>query len=146
VERAIAVDRLGAEVTSAGDAGSLLRIGVYADTGNSYPGALILDAGTIAGDSATVQDITGLTLTLAPGIYWIGGAVQLVTVTQPTVRILGSVYTCPVPLGSTSISAGQAVHGFSQSSVTGALPSTFTSSVTTLGAGVCPRIHARVAT
>jgi hypothetical protein len=54
----VTISRIGAEVTLSGDAGSKVRIGVYADDGNGYPGSLLLDAGTINGDSVTVQQIT----------------------------------------------------------------------------------------
>ncbi len=52
------LDRIGAEVaTLIGDVGSKIRLGIYADNGRIYPGALLLDAGTINGDSATVQEL-----------------------------------------------------------------------------------------
>lgn len=144
IETKLSIDRLGAEVTLVGDAGSLLRLGIYGDTGNVYPGSLLLDAGTIAGDSATVQQITISTLTLPPGLYWVGGAVQAVTTTQPTVRTV-SAWTPPVTLGlSTSLpAAGQSSFGFTQASVTGALPANFSATVGI--AGAAPRLLARAA-
>jgi hypothetical protein len=146
VTRPCVIDRIGSEIATIGDAGSLLRLGVYADNGNSYPGALLLDAGTIAGDSATVQQVT-CSLALTPGLYWVGGAVQSVTTTQPTVRGLFSSFASPVPivLAAAPSAGGTTTHGYTQTGVTGALPATFTSTVTTLGGGVCPRVHVRVA-
>jgi hypothetical protein len=143
VQSALSIDRIGAEITSAGDAASLLRIGIYADTGNCYPGALVLDAGTIAGDSATVQNCANVSLTLAPGLYWVGGAVQN-TSGQPTVRITAT-WTPPasISLGSSIPSANVSAAGYSQTSVTGALPATFSATVTTHGGGA--RVHVRVA-
>lgn len=137
----ISIDRIGAEVTTVGDAGSKLRLGIYADTGSAYPGALILDAGQIAGDSATVQDIT-VSQFLPAGMYWIGGVVQTVTTTQPTVRTCTGWFAPMTVIHSNSIPGanGQTI-GYSQSSVTGALPSTFTA---TLGAiAAAPRLHIR---
>jgi hypothetical protein len=143
ITRTTAIDRIGAEVTTIGDAGSKFRIGVYADTGNCYPGSLLLDAGQIAGDSATLQDLT-VSLTLAAGLYWVGGAVQTVTTTQPTMRVTSNWYPqVPVSVGTAAPAAGTAVVGNSQGSVTGALPGTFTASAT--GAGSAARIHVRVA-
>lgn len=143
VHRAITIDRIGAEVTSAGDAGSKLRLGIYADNGNGYPGALVLDAGTIDGDSATVQSVT-ISQALSPGLYWVGGAVQVVSVTQPTVRTINTSWIPPVSLtlGTSAPSAAANTLGFSQGSVTGALPSAFTTSVSASGA--IPRVHVRV--
>lgn len=92
------IDRLGAEVTAVGDAGSKFRIFLYSDAGNCIPGALVVDAGQIAGDSATVQELTIAATTLTPGLYWIGGAVQAVTSLQPTMRT-SNAPTPPVLLG-----------------------------------------------
>lgn len=141
--RTLKLDRMGSDVATIGDAGSLFRIGLYADNGNAYPGALILDAGTILGDSATVQDIT-VALTLAPGLYWIGGAVQAVTVTQPTMRTASN-WTPPVPMGTgTSLpTAGQNAAGYNQTAVTGALPANFTA--TPVSSGNVARVHVRAA-
>lgn len=144
LETTVKIDRLGGEVSVVGDAGSKIRIGVYADTGNAYPGSLLLDAGVIAGDSATLQDITGLSLTLAPGLYWLGGAVQLVTTTQPTVRTLSG-YAPPVSFGfgTSAPGANSTAFGYTHTGVTGALPATFTSTIAVSGSGF--RIHARAA-
>lgn len=139
VTRSCTLDRLGGDITVIGDAASTVRLGIYADNGSFYPGSLVLDAGTISGNSATLQTIT-ISQALSPGVYWIGGAVQGVTTTQPTVRTMASQTFQPMGLG-TSVSTGATVIGYQESSVTGALPSTFSSTVTTSGGG--PRIHVR---
>jgi hypothetical protein len=144
VTRTFSIDRIGGEVTAIGDVGSLLRLGVYADNGNAYPGALVLDAGTIAGDSATAQQVT-CALTLAPGLYWIGGAVQAVTTTQPTVRIVGAFApTSPLISGTSIPGANAVVQCYAQTSVTGALPATFS---TTIAVSItpAPRLFVRAA-
>lgn len=143
VEQTLKVDRMGAEVTVIGDAGSKFRIGIYADTGNLYPGALLLDAGQIAGDSATVQDITISTLTLGPGLYWLGGVVQTVTTTQPTMRQNANWTPPVVPVASAIPAANATAVCYTQSGVTAALPSTFTATVA--ASGNVPRIHVRAA-
>jgi hypothetical protein len=143
VETALRIDRIGGDVATVGEAGSKIRLGIYGDNGGLYPGTLLLDAGQIAGDSATVQELT-VSLTLAAGLYWIGGAVQSATTTQPTVRIQQN-WTPPVatPLGASLPTAGQGAVGFQQTSVTGALPSTFTATVTVSGSA--PRVLVRTA-
>lgn len=140
--RAISIDRIGAEITTVGEAGSKLRLGIRADSGNCYPGALLLDAGQIAGDSATVQDLT-VSLTLAAGLYWIGGAVQSAPTTQPTVRV-PSAWTPPVPisLGTSIPGANVQVIANSQTGVTGALG---TFSATATAVATVPRVHVRLA-
>lgn len=142
LQRAQAFDRLGAEVTGAGEAGSTYRIGVYADNGNRYPGALILDAGTIDGTSATLQEIT-VSLTLSAGLYWFGGVTQNAPSSQPTLRAVAS-WTMPAitSIGTTSANTNDSFGQF-QSGVAGALPSTFTSTVSLSGS--TPRLFARTA-
>ena len=125
------ISKIGGEVTSAGEAGSKLRLGIYADNGKGYPGALVVDAGTINGDSATVQEITlGSTVTLNPGLYWIGAAVQLVTTTQPTVRTVNTQVDQPqIPVSTSAPSSNQTASSLQMTGVTGALPSTFSTTV-----------------
>lgn len=140
--RGLTVDRIGSEVTVIGDAGSKVRLGIYRDNGFAYPGALLLDAGQIAGDSATVQDLT-VSLALLPGLYWIGGAVQTVTTTQPTVRATSAPHHPVMMYGATSLPGTNfAIGGYSQSAVTGALPSTFSTSVSSITNAA--RLHMRV--
>lgn len=49
VESGAVLDRIGINVTGAGQAGSLIRLGLYSDTGDGWPGALVVDAGTVDG-------------------------------------------------------------------------------------------------
>lgn len=126
--RTVSLTKIGLQVTVIGDAGSTIRLGIYGDTGEFYPGALVLDAGTIAGDSATVQEIT-IAQTLPKGVYWIGGAVQGVTVTQPTVRIVSGALSSAIDSTASGVTnAGNTAQ--SMTGVTGALPATFSSTPT----------------
>jgi hypothetical protein len=144
VPNATQLSVIGGEVVTGttGDSGSKLRLGIYADDGTCYPGRLVLDAGTIAGDSIAVQDIA-INLTLQPGLYWIGGAVQIVTVTSPTVRTTTVTAPFPLTVGASTPAAGGASSGYSQTSVTGALPAVFTATLS--AAGSVPRLHVKVA-
>jgi hypothetical protein len=142
VSQRIVIDRVGADVGTVGEAGSKFRLGIYADTGFILPGALLLDAGQIAGDSATVQDAPAVSLALPPGLYWIGGAVQSAPTTQPTMRTVNQ-WAPPVPISSSVIpTAGQILLGYSMTGVTGALPASFTGSTATTFAA---RPHVRTA-
>lgn len=139
VRRTISIVRLGAEVSTAGEAGSLVRLGIYADDGTGYPGALVLDAGTIAGDSATVQEITVSTV-LTPGLYWVGAVVQNVVTTQPHLRAIAVDLSSEMPLttsGATPTTNWTPGVGFTGFSMTGALPAswpTATPNVTSVAA------------
>lgn len=143
VPEALTIVRIGGDIGTVGEAGSKLRLGIYSDDGTGYPGALLIDAGQIAGDSATVQELT-ISQALAPGIYWIGGAVQSAPTTQPTVRTTSN-WVPPIPLriGTTAPGSASTVVGYSQSSVTGALPSNFTATLSNIGNA--PRVHVKTA-
>jgi hypothetical protein len=62
-------DRISMEISGAGTAGSLVRLGIYNSSGG-YPTTNLLNAGTILGDSATNQTIT-ISQALTPGVYWL---------------------------------------------------------------------------
>jgi hypothetical protein len=143
VTRQCVIDRIGIGVSVVGEAGSKFRLGIYADNGAAYPGALLLDAGQVAGDAVDVPELT-VSLTLSAGLYWIGGAVQAAATTQPTIRT-ASGWHMPISIstGTSVPSSTLAIGGFTQASVTGALPSTFSTSLQT--AGSVPRPFVRLA-
>lgn len=139
----VTLTRLGTDVAIIGDTGSKLRLGIYADNGSYYPGALILDAGQLLGDSATVQELT-ISQALAAGTYWIGAVSQSVTTTAPTIRVTSS-YSPRLPLGSSATlpAAAGTASSYIQTGVTGALPGTFTATMAV--SGRAPRLIAKAA-
>ena len=116
-------DRIGVNVTTA-VAASVVRLGIYGDTGRGSPGVLTLDAGTIDSTSTGAKELT-IALTLAPGLHW------LVTASQggaPTLQAHnGSLY----PVGAGSLAGATGAGGIYSGLVTntgivpGALPSPF---------------------
>lgn len=135
VPSAITVTAIGAEVTTVGDAGSKVRLGIYADDGNGFLSARVVDAGTIVGDSATAQE-AACNVTPIPGVYWIGGAVQDVTTTQPTMRTIGTP-VLPIQVAATSLPAiNQSVTGVNVGGVTAAFPSSVAPSAANSGNGI----------
>lgn len=143
VPKPLSISRIGAEIATVGEAGSKLRLGVYNDNGSGLPGTLLFDSGQINGDSATVQEITA-TRVIPAGLYWVGGVVQSVTTTQPTVRIASVVsWTPPVPiwLGPTIPTSNSVVLGVSMTGVTAALPTPFVASASTAFA---PRVFVKI--
>lgn len=138
VPNAVALTRIGAEITTTGEAGSKVRLGIYTDDGRGQPGRLVIDAGQILGDSATVQELT-IAVAIGPGWYWFGGVCQSCPTTQPTVRTPNSIATIATR-GATTPSAA-AVLGDFMTGVTGALPTTFVSGPG--GTAGTPRIFIR---
>lgn len=68
-------DMIAARAVAAGLAGSLARIGLYADNGSMYPGALLFDSGDLNISTAGVKS-AALNLTLDRGIYWLASIVN----------------------------------------------------------------------
>jgi hypothetical protein len=62
-------DKLGMEITGAGTAGSVVSLGIYNSSGG-LPTTVNTDGGTIAGDSATNQEVI-ISTTLNPGLYYL---------------------------------------------------------------------------
>mgnify|MGYP001592524472 FL=1 len=89
--------RIGAEVTVAGAAGKVIRLGIHA-WNKGVPGALVLDAGTIAADAVATAEIT--ISKLLQGWYFL----TFVSDGAPTVRALLNTYAIPPVSG---LRAGQ---------------------------------------
>lgn len=143
VPHAVTVASLLVEVvTTAGNAGSTIRLGIYADNG-SYPGALVLDAGTVAADSTGVKEAT-FTQALAPGLYWFGCVIQGAATTVPTVRTNSTVAVGVDVATGTSLPANLAnfFHSYAQNAVSGALPSNFSTSV--VASTAMPRLAMKI--
>lgn len=129
----LSITRLFCEFTAAGDAASVYRMGIWNhDPTTGKPGTLLVDAGSISTGSGDAGDVaTGgtpgvyertLSQVLAPGVYWVGGAVQGVTTTQPTLRtVTGN--PVQMPLGVTLPGAGGSNGGAALAGQTGALGS-----------------------
>lgn len=71
VEEQITVDALVVLVTTAGAAGKLIRLGLYAADGDWQPtGSILSDGGTVAADSTGLKTaVLGSAQTLTPGRY-----------------------------------------------------------------------------
>jgi hypothetical protein len=119
------LDRIGIIVPTggAGSAGALLRLGLY-DFGAGYPGALILDAGTVDGSTDGQKFITISQAVTAGWIFavvaWQGAPASraLINGITPNTHLFGM---SAVALGDDTWEGG----GFLKASVSGALPDPF---------------------
>lgn len=120
----LSITRLFTDFTIVGaDAGAVFRFGIWNDDGTGKPGTLLLDGGTVSMGSGATPGSVEVTVTqaLTAGRYWVGGALQGVSGTQPTVRIVNSnTVLANLPLGSSLPAAGVAVCGYVMSGQTGA--------------------------
>lgn len=126
VPNSVTLTKIGTEVTTIGEAGSKVRLGIYADDGTGRPGALVVDGGQINGDSATVQEVTlGTPVAVGPGWYWAAAAIQSAPATPPTLRV-PSAMTAMTDVGTSIPSAGLGVNGWGATGISGAFPATLT--------------------
>lgn len=70
VPRPFTADRIAVHVETAGLAGAAIRLGIYEDDGNCYPGALLLDAGAVDCTTTGLKTIT-IDQSLKRGLYWL---------------------------------------------------------------------------
>lgn len=89
VPRTTKFDLIECEVMTVG-AGSIIRLGIYRDDGNTYPGARMFDSGSI--DSSSTTGAKSVTITAGiqifqPGLYWL---TYVNSATAPVVRGLNT--------------------------------------------------------
>lgn len=131
------IEEIGIDVTTAGTEGSLYTV-LYADRGDGYPGELI-HASAALGVTTGFKSTASLEIELPPGLYWAGVALNGVVTTAATVR---SVTGNSRFVGETAGANDVLLAGYSQASVTGAPPTTFTDTVTP--AAFAPRVMMKV--
>ncbi len=145
VRKQVTIGKLGFGVGSSGtgSTGAVARIGIYSSV-DGLPGARLLDAGTSSATISTSSTgvISGLSLVLNPGTYFTAFVIQGSPVTRPYI-IPSSLPVTPLPsVGSyaatLTITMIGSNLGYTQASVSGALPSTATPTVS--GASSVPQI------
>lgn len=117
IPRKITVDRLAVEVATAA-AGKSIRLGIYHDGDNLYPGSLALDAGAVATDTTGIKTAV-VDQQLLPGRYW------AVVLSDGTPAVYGD-NLHPNPLGIPATDFHSAAHrGWAVAQTYGALPAAF---------------------
>lgn len=119
---------IGLEVTT-GAASAVVRLGIRANDSATgcYPGALILDAGTISAVGTGYQGVV-ISQALAPGRYWVTAALQTASGVSVRGRSLD-------PFIGQTVTSSASVGGYTQTGVSGALPATWSATPAT-AAGV----------
>jgi hypothetical protein len=139
LSRARSLNAVGVEVTAAGGAGSTVRLGARADTGEGAPGTLLLDAGTVDTATTGVKD-RAFFVDLPAGLSWLTATAQG-SATVPTLRgVSGAVP--PFALVSMSSALVGAASAAFMAGRTGALPAEYGDFVSST-AGSGPRIIVR---
>jgi len=127
-------DAIGIRVAT-GDTGAKVRLGVYADTGELYPGTLILDAGEVAADTAGPK-ILSINLTLPRGLYW------LARVQTGSATLYGMASEAVLPIGMDDSLVDEPMTAWRVDAAYGPLPSTYPSGGT-LRWGAMPAVWLR---
>lgn len=124
-------DRMLFNIDTGGTTGAICRLGIYSDS-SGYPGALLLDAGTVAAETTGVKSITISQALTAGTRYWLAIATQGGAGTRPSVSSLSAASTNAARnfLGSAAAATGEDEGSWTQTSVTGAFPANFTASGT----------------
>ncbi len=114
-------------VSTAGTALASVQLGIYAD-GGGVPYTLVLDAGNVATTSAGFSEIAiSPTLILTTGLYWLACAMQGAAGSLRVTSVVGN----PGILGvSNPFNIGAMVLGYSQTGISGVLPSPWGTTLT----------------
>lgn len=135
VVRRRTIDRIGIETTIDGEAGSKLRLGIFASVpGEMYPGALLVDAGQVAGDGGAAAKELTISQVVEPGWIWLGVCAQSAPTTRPTIRVLGNSSYMGL-IGRSTVGNFASASGYEQTGVSGGFPLTFTTTVAVAIAG-----------
>lgn len=120
------INALAFEVTTAGSAGALVRVGVYRTAANGIDLELIVDGGTIDATTAGTKTKSLTAPVKAGEIIWLASVPQGAATTAPILRCIQN--TTPVYLGATdpNLMMQNQLSGLQVSGVTGALPTTIT--------------------
>lgn len=143
IDTAATWDRIGYLQNNVGTAGAVVRLGIYDSLTNGAPGNLVLDAGTVDASAGLNLKTATISVTLSPGVYWLGAVAQVATsalvpygTTYPFVYLLAT--NAPQNYPSSLVTC------YTKSGVTGALPASFASTASA-GAGAGPYLFLRAA-
>jgi len=134
------LDRASVYVSTLGEAGSMCRVGIYADDGTCAPGSLVADWGLLpvgAGSGAVGAREVVTATSLAPGLYWLAAAPQLGPTTVPL--IYSGYLLLGIELGRAAINLPPNV-GYQLTGVSGPLPASM-AGATLIGNAAMVRVH-----
>lgn len=122
VGRTCTLDTIAVEVTTAGSAGALVRVGLYLYDPASNSGTLLVDGGTVDATTTGVKTVTISQAVTKGQILVLASAVQGGASTRPIVRVNGG-YDPTIGDASAATVVGNSAAGFNMAAgVSGALP------------------------
>jgi hypothetical protein len=108
------------ETTVAGDAGSIVRVGLWAPNANGFPnGAPVTGSGgsTAPTDQTPGFQTAAFNQVIPAGLYWAGAVLENVTTVQPTVRNTGAGVTPMAISALAALNAGYLLTGVTAGSL-----------------------------
>lgn len=124
----ITIDSIAVRPT--GVAGGILRLGLYADNGHGAPGALLVDAGTVDASTSGSKQLAVSVVVPYTRCLWAAIASQ----GSGSVSVIGSNLSPTLGVPPDSLSATTALLGvgyyYTDATVSGALPATWTGAIT----------------
>lgn len=124
----ITADRICCNCTTLYSGGKI-RLGIFADNGSLYPGALLVDSGDIACDAAGFKDVTISQALVGGALYWIGYVVNGITTLAFSKIAAG---TTPSIMGVSAANPPVVGMGWTVAHTYGALPNPYTAGGTVL--------------
>jgi hypothetical protein len=123
IPNAVTLQKIGVDITTIGEAGSQLRLGIYADDNTGRPGALEIDSGQIDG-TVIAKTYVSISTALPAGKHHECIVAQACATTCPTYRTATGA-DVPTDAGSSAPSTGIAATGFQQILGSNSLPNPF---------------------
>jgi hypothetical protein len=122
IEKDITITQLGISVVTIAATGNTARVGIYSNNASTnQPSSRLVDSGTIALDGSTGQRIvTGLSVTLTKGLYWLAYFTNASTGTVASIANLN----LPDVIGTTGTLNNGLITGYTQSLTYTSLPAT----------------------
>ncbi|HSX28360.1 MAG TPA: hypothetical protein VLF60_02825 [Candidatus Saccharimonadales bacterium] len=118
-QKQVTLSSIGCNVKTAGTAGSTIRLGIFSSDGAGLAGNVLLDAGTVAGDTTGVKTVS-INQVVAPDRIWLGAVWQGTNSTAP---ILQAYAHAAQFVGWNSFYQFPSIVGYQYTGITGALSS-----------------------
>jgi hypothetical protein len=98
IKKGVTLDRIGILVVTPGNAGSLIRLGIYSDTGGGLPGDLLVDSGPLDGTLAEFH-AAEIDLVVDDTLIWLACLVNNAEDTRPSLDGMGNATGFPEMVG-----------------------------------------------
>lgn len=118
-QRASTITSISCNVTTGGTAGSLIRPCVFSSDNAGGVGALLLDPGTVVGDSTGVKTVGSLSTATITDRLWIGAAWQGTNTAAPVLQAYSKALAT---VGWSAFVQFPPVIGYTYTGISGALP------------------------